>query len=347
MERMQTLPRRQQEVLKIVVDEYVSNAAPVSSGAIARRRTLGVSPASVRSDMAELEEDGYIHRPHIASGGMPSDKGYRYFVEYLAEPEEISETEKLQILERLRGAERDLDAWIMLSASLLARLVQNVAVITFPRAQRPRLHQVDLVQIQDLLGLLVLVFQQTQVRKGLLPLRVPVSREDLQQTANKLSALCGGLTLHEIQAKAASLALTPLDRHVLEQTLLLMQQEEAALHEGAVQGLPHLLSQPEFTNVAGRLSGLSTLTDPARIVASVSAQSPDALSPRVVIGAENEDESLREFSLVISRYGLPGSALGTVAIVGPTRLNYERAVASVRYFSQVLGDLLENVRGAA
>lgn len=338
----ESLTERRQQILRIVVGEYVTTAAPVSSDVVTRRHYLKVSPATVRNDMAELETEGYIRRPHVSAGGLPSDKGYRYYVEFLAEPEELPEAVKHQVAQQLRAADRDLDSWIELATSLMAKLAKNVAIITFPRAPEPRLQHVELVYLQDLLALLVLVMRQTRIRKEFVPLLEPVSREDLQHASNRLSALYEGRTWQEI--RSVTVGMSPLEHRVTEQVTGLMRDSELALNEGYVEGLRMLLEQPEFAEQP-RGAKLAGLLESKRVQALATALAPEGDEPRVLIGEENEDEELKPLSLVLGRYGLPGEAMGTVGIIGPTRLHYERSVASVRYFSQVLRELLEQVHG--
>ncbi|MBM3945877.1 MAG: heat-inducible transcription repressor HrcA [SAR202 cluster bacterium] len=338
----ESLSERRQQILRIVVGEYVSTAVPVSSDVVTRRQVLKVSPATVRNDMAELETEGFIRRPHVSAGGMPSDKGYRYYVEYLAEPEQLPGPVKDQIIQQLRAADRDMDSWIEMATSLLAKLANSVAIITFPRAPEPRLQHVELVYLQDLLALVVLVVKQTRVRKELVTLLQPVSREELQHASARLSALYEGRTWHEIKSSGAEVS--PLEYLVTEQVASLMRDEELALNEGYVEGLRMLLEQPEFADQP-RVAKLAGLLESKRIQALTTALAPDGDEPRVLIGEENEEEALKSFSLVLGRYGLPGEATGTLGIIGPTRLHYERAVAGVRYFSGVLRELLGQVHG--
>ncbi len=338
------LTERRQQILKIVVGEYISSAVPVSSEIVTRKHHLRFSPATVRNDMAELETEGYIRRPHVSAGGMPSDKGYRYYVEFLAVPEDLPEEVKLRVFQQLRGADRDLDAWVELATSLMSRLVQNVAIITVPRTPEPRLQHLELVYLQDLLSLLVLVLKQTRIRKELVPLAQPVSREELQYASNRFSSLYSGMTWQEMRARSAEMS--PLELQVMEQVAGLMREEELALSERSVEGLPLLLEQPELAGQP-RIAKLAGLLESKRMQALMASQAPGGDEPRGLIGEENDEEALKPFSVVLGRYGLPGEATGTLGIVGPTRLHYERAVASVRYFSQLLGELLDQVHGRA
>ncbi|MSP78217.1 MAG: heat-inducible transcription repressor HrcA [Dehalococcoidia bacterium] len=342
MEMLDSLSDRKRQILRAVVGDYVSTAVPVSSDVIARKFPLRVSSATVRNEMAELEDEGYIRRPHISAGGVPSDRGYRYYVEYLTDSGELPESLKRQVLQEFRAVDRDPEAWLQLSAQVLARLAQNLVVVTYPHSRETRVQHIDIAYLQDLLGLLVLVLQQPHVRKEIVPLPMPVTREDMQHASNKLSALYSGLTSREIQAKPVEL--TPLEAQILAQVLDMMRQEEGSLYEGLIEGLQHLLTQPELTDQQ-RLADLANLLDSKRIHQVVTSARPDDAKPRVLIGTENSEENLKSFSLILGRYGRPGEATGTIGIVGPTRLDYERSVASIRYLSQLLGTLLEGVHG--
>ncbi|MSQ12348.1 MAG: hypothetical protein EXR48_06640 [Dehalococcoidia bacterium] len=273
---------------------------------------------------------------------MPSDNGNRYYVEFLASPSEVPAVLKLKLQERLRTAERDLDVWVQLSSSLLAGIMQNAAVITFPRTRQPRLRHLGPVSFEELMALLVVVLQQTRLRKEMVPLRDSLTQEQLQRVANTLTHLFLGLTWREMETRTAGLS--PLELGVVEQVMGMMRQEEAALEEGHLEGFHYLLGQPEFAD-RQRPAQAAGLLESERIPAMVAAQAPTSAAPRVIIGSGNEHEDLKSFSLVVGRYGLPGEALRTLCITGPTRLSYERAVAGVQFFSHVLGEMQEGVYG--
>ena len=158
---------------------------------------LGVSPATVRNDLADLEEQGYITRPHHSAGAVPLDKGYRFYVETMPLVEELTPESQHTLRYQFTKVERDIEGWTRLAATLLAQLVNNVGMVTYPRESESRLMRINLVPIQESLVFLILVLQEVKLRKQLLPLSEPLTVDDLQTVANKLSDSLSGLNRQE------------------------------------------------------------------------------------------------------------------------------------------------------
>jgi len=336
------LTPRQATILNIIVADYIATATPVPSEHIARRHRLGVSPATVRNEMSALEGEGYIIRPHTSAGGVPSDKGYRFFVESLAEVPELPLEVRVAIRRRMAQA-RDLEWCVRVAAEVLAELVRNLGLVTFPVAGGARLRHLELVHLQDLLALLVAIFQPARVRQRFIPLPEPASQEDLTRTANRLTALFSGLDRRSIAERTEEL--TPREEQVVDHLLALMEEEDRALYTDLyMEGLKHLLRQPEFAE-ADRAWQVVDLVEERKPLQEVLAEAPQGEGVRVVIGGEQREEALRPFSVVLARYGVPGEAVGVVGVLGPTRMEYPRAIAGVRYLSAVLNEMVGAVRG--
>lgn len=337
------LTPRQATILNIIVADYIATATPVPSEHIARRHRLGVSPATVRNEMAALEGEGYITRPHSSAGGVPSDKGYRFFVESLAEVPELPVEVRVAIRRRLSRAV-DLEWWVRAAAEVLAGLVHNLSLVTFPSALRARLRRLELVLLQDLLALLVVILHSARVRQRFVHLQEPATQEDLTRTANRLNALFGGLDRQGIAERAVEL--TPMEEQVVDHLLGVLEEEDRALYtDFYLEGLAHLLRQPEFAG-PDRACRVVELVEGREPLQEVLASAPEGEQVRVVIGTEHREEALRPFSVVLARYGVPGEAVGVVGVLGPTRMEYPRAIAGVRYLSAVLNEMMAAVRGS-
>jgi heat-inducible transcriptional repressor len=341
---MQGLSPRRAAILTFIIKGYVADATPVASEVVASNLAWKASPATVRHEMAALEEEGYITRPHVSAGGVPTDKGYRFYVQELQQDvAELTAPEQRSMRQRFRWAERDVEAWARLTALILSELLHNLAITTFPRAPQSRLRHLELVFLQEALGLLVLVLQEARLRKELVPLAGPAGREELSQATNKLNAHFAGLSHQEMAAKHVEL--TPLEAQVLARALHMMQEEEQAQSsEYLVEGLRHLLAQPEFTAVA-RARDLVEALEERRLLQALLLRSPEVGGLRVVIGGENDDASLKPLSMVVAQYGVSGGMVGTVGIIGPTRMRYDRTVAGVRYLSALMSELMIGVQG--
>ncbi|GBD11060.1 Heat-inducible transcription repressor HrcA [bacterium HR23] len=328
-------PRRQ-AVLKAVVQTYIASGQPVPSEVIARQHRLGVSPATVRNEMAALEEGGYIRRPHPSAGGVPSSRGYRYYVEYLAEPVEVPEAVKQRLRKRFLSAHRNMEMWARLAAESLADLLHNMAVSVLPRVKPVRLRHLQLVALEELLALLVVVLDDAEVRKDLLPLDNPCSSSDLEQVADRLNALLAGLGRREIALLGARFS--PFEREVIRAVLRILKWAEAELAvEWATEGLAYLLSQPDVANLA-QVRSLVGMVEEGRLTQTILSLAPER-GMRVVIGEENPEDALHPFSLVLAPYGTP-HAQGYLALVAPMRLAYPQAVAGVGFVASLLTELV-------
>jgi heat-inducible transcriptional repressor len=337
------LSQRKAELLKTLIGEYIVSASPVASEAVARKRSLGLSPATIRNEMADLEEEGYISRPYTSAGAVPSDKGYRFYVETLTNVTELPQEFQYTIRYQFTRAERDIEGWTRLAAMVLAQLVSNAALVTYPKWPETRLLRVDLVYVQESLALLILVLQETKLRKQLLPLGESLDGEGLQMTANRLSDSLGGLSRQEILAKRQELS--AFDRQITDAVTELMEHEDQALYvDHYVEGLRHLLNQPEFAAGEKAREIVEVLED-KELPRAVLAEAPEWGHMKVVIGGENRATFLRPFSVVVCQYGLPGGGLGSISAIGPTRMEYSRTMAGVQFISSLMTELVSQVHG--
>jgi len=329
-------------VLNELVGEYIATATPVPSKSLVRKRGLKVSPATVRNDMAELEEGGYIRRPHISAGAVPADRGYRYYVETLRDAPPMPEEVARQVRSAFAVAAPDPETWTRLAARVLAGVVGNVAIVTFPHTRSCRLKRIELVYLEGYTALLVVVFQQAPLRQRMVVLTESVSQDDLLRVANKLNYLFGGLQEHEIARKQPEL--TPLETRLKESTVSMFREAEAEAMEPCVDGLRHLLRQPEFSS--GEHAGeAAAVVEERELLRGIIAGVDQEGELRVLIGQEIPQEPLRHFSLVLCPYGTADGPRGVIGILGPTRLEYQTALGSVRFLSGFMSDLLASVRG--
>ena len=337
------LKLRTSTTLRILVNEYISSVAPVSSEDIARRSPTKVSSATIRNEMAELEEEGYITRPHISAGGVPSDKGYRFYVESLEDPLELPRGMQQNIRHRFGQAQRDPEAWVQLAATVLSQMADNMVIVTFPRANSARLKHIQLVYIQEFLALLVIVLQGARLRQHLLPMDEPTTQVELTEVANKLNDALEGLTYSEARVK--QLELTPLEEVVREGTIAALEgmEAESAL-EHYVDGLRLLLNQPEFAET-GRAKEIVEILEERVLLRSILSEAPDEGNMGVFIGDENPKEELKPFSVIMSQYGIPREASGTISVIGPTRMEYASAIGGVRFLSSYMSELIMSVHG--
>lgn len=331
------LSERKEHILRIIVGEYISLANPVGSEAIARRFGLGLSAATIRNEMARLEEDGYIIRPHISGGGIPSDRGYRYYVESMVQ-EEVPLEEQRMLSHLFHQVERELAEWNRLAAALLARMVHNVAIVTSPKAAASRIKHLELVALQESLALLILLLQQAKLRQQLIAFDEVISQGELGAISRKLSALFQGLTRSQVLAR--SVGLSPVEEQVKNAVVQIMAgEDERRYEEPYIEGLRQLLTQPEFAHAQNMLCLMEVL-ESKDIVRGLLPEMLVEGGVRVIIGAENREDAMKECSMVVTQYGVPGEVNGVLGVIGPRRMPYGRAISSVRYMGSLMSDLV-------
>jgi heat-inducible transcriptional repressor len=336
------LSARSETILKSIVGQYIVRATPVPSQSIINDFELAVSSATIRNEMAHLEQEGYITRPHSSAGSVPLDKGYRYYVETLSDIE-LPLAERLLVSHLFHQVERDLEDWLSLAATLTAQLVQNVAVVTLPKPAQCRFRHLELVAIRDSLALVVLVLHGAMLRQQLITFDQAISQEELTAIANKLNDAYAGKTRDKISAK--KLKLGAAEQLAADCLLKIMQDEDEQEYEhSSLDGLHFTLNQPEFRRGEGGQI-LMELVDGRNLMRTITPEKMTGAEVQVIIGKENRAENIQKCSVVINRYGLPEEAVGVISVVGPTRMPYARTISAVHYISSVLSRLVAELYG--
>jgi heat-inducible transcriptional repressor len=316
----------------------VDTANPIGSEAIVRRFDLPFSSATIRNEMAKLEEEGYISHPHTSAGRVPSDKGYRYYVEALMEERDLPGNTKQTIRHQFHQAGREEDEWVHLAAAVLARAVENAAVVTMPKTAESRMKRFELVSIQDTSALLVVVMQEARVKQQVLLFPEPVEQEQLTAISNHLNQAFGGMSALEISRSPVQL--TQLEWHVANAVREMLAMADAGgFDEAALEGIRNVLQKPEFAN-SDKMLNLLDVLETRNLPKFIPFAEAPADGVTVMIGAENEQDAMHDYSVVISRYGLPGGVSGHMAVVGPTRMQYPQTISTVRYLSQLMTEML-------
>ena len=333
------LDDRKLAVLRAIVQDYVSTMEPVGSKSLVDRHHLDVSPATIRNDMAVLEEQGYIAQPHTSAGRIPTDKGYRLFVDRLSGVKPLSGAERRAIETFLAGA-YDLDDVVTRTVRLLAQLTRQVAVVQYPSLTRSSIRHVELVPLAAKRLLLVLITDTGRVQQRMVELPAPIEEDAATQLRAVLNACLDGQMLTEVASVVADLPerVPPSERPnaaavfsvILES--LVERTEEKVVVGGASnltpadfsQGLHEVLESLEEQVVLMRLLG----------------ESVDQASVTVRIGAENPVEGLRSTSLVVAGYGSGDQAVARLGVLGPTRMDYPTAMGAVRAVARYVGQIL-------
>jgi heat-inducible transcriptional repressor len=336
---VQDLTPRRQRILRRIVEEYVATAQPIASDLVARKYERGVSSATVRNDMVVLEEQGLIVQPHTSAGRIPTDSGYRFFVERLMEDRGLLPSEQRTIRHQFHQLAGDLSESTHLASALLARALRSAVVVTPPVAPKARILRVELVPLQDDAVLVTLIPQSGSVRQAVQQLDQPIDRNGLTRLSNELSDLLRDKTA--AQARRVLGKLVPSARMFANVAVRLLQQaDEQAFAAIYYAGLAQLLNQPEFSQ-SQRLRPIVEVLEHQPLFARFLAESLANSGVQVVIGTENRLEQMREASVVMARYGSTDDVWGALGVVGPTRFPYWRAVPMVRFIAGLLGMLVQ------
>lgn len=339
---MQRLTARQEQLLRLIVHEYVSVRRAVGSKALVDTYQLPFSSATIRNEMAELERAGLIDQPHTSAGRVPTDRGYRYFVERLIGDPRLAASEQMMISHQFRQVEAQLEGWMQLAVTVLARNTGNVSLVTAPRAQSQlaRIKHFELVGIQDHVILLVLVTQESGVKQSFLHWPEAVAQPDLRLISDYLNARFAGLGATEIAALADGEE--GLSRLVAEQLVeRLRELDNSTSVEIQHAGLENALQQPEFAGgqAAGQIVEL--LRGGGFLSALLPQVQPGSADDvQVFIGAENSANELHPYGIVVATYGVRREVVGLIGVLGPRRMPYERSISSVRYMAGLMSDLV-------
>ncbi len=331
---------RSATILNLIVSKYIDQAVPVPSQSIALEPALGVSSATIRNEMSRLENEGYIIRTHHSAGSVPSDKGYRFYVESLRDIS-LSESEQRLFGHLFHQVERDLEKWLSLAATLLAQQAKNIAVITSPRPVGCRFKHMELLSLQDTMALMVLVLHGARVKEQLITFDETVPQSSLTVISNKFNAVFSGLNREQITEKESKFS--PTEEKIKGVLSHMMQDEdEQEYEEPHLDGFHFMLSQPEFTH-SDRMRGLMELVEKRRLIKTIIPKELESKKVTVTIGRENEDETFHSYSIVTSKYGISDEAEGTVSVLGPTRMPYGHAIPTVNYLSKILSELMSGL----
>jgi len=338
------LSERQKLILALVIRDYIEQAQPVGSIRLVEIYGLKISSATVRNEMTTLTDMGYLRQPHTSAGRVPSEEGYRFFVGQLMGHAELPDTTKRTISHQFYQAGMDVDRWMRLAASVLAQQSQAASLVTAPHPDQPIFKHLELIGTHGRQVLMVLVLSSGEVSQQILALAEQVPQEQLSNAAQMLNELCQGLKTEDIAALGSHL-------DVLEQDVVRLVVEDMRRMSDVItgevyrDGLSHVLSEPEFGEMEVARKALRILEERPLLeeLLNRTVLKGDLGGVQVLIGGENTWEELRDCSMVLARYGVPGLATGTLGVLGPIRMSYGRNISTVRFVAGLLSDLVTDL----
>ena len=341
------LTDRERQVLEAVIETYVQTAEPAGSRTIATRHQLGLSPASIRNTMSDLEEKGYLYHPHTSAGRIPTDLAYRVYVDFLMRPPTVAPAQAEHIRGELQGQRAAVEAILSRAAQVLGVLTNELGVAVSPTIDEAVLERLDLLQVSTERLLLVLALRSGAVRTIFVEVPAELAADAVQKVTVVLNERLAGLTLKEIRAtladrlrdagppEAGSSELLNIFVQEAEELFDVPVAQSGPVHLGSTQPLA---GQPEFATRA-QLQGLLDVTERRDLLRdALTARGGEGLT--ITIGQEHADARLSTFTLVTSTYRF-GPLSGVIGVMGPTRMPYDKIAALVNHTSRLVGELLE------
>ncbi|MEU0489499.1 heat-inducible transcriptional repressor HrcA [Nocardiopsis changdeensis] len=333
------LDERKLAVLRAVVEDFVSTNEPVGSKALADRHRLGVSPATIRNDMVALEEDGYITQPHTSAGRVPTDKGYRLFVDRLSSVKPLSAAERRAIESFLNGAV-DLDEIVARTVRLLAQLTRQVAIVQYPSLTRSSVQHVELVPLAGQRLMLVVITDTGRVEQRVIDGLGEVDADAVADLRGMLIRATAGLHLAEVPG-----AVEDLPQQVPEENRAMAASVLSVLLESLVERHEEKLVLAGTANLAAvdfaaSLRDVLEALEENMVLIRLLGEAKDPSMLTVRIGAENFHEGLRSTSVVSADYGVGNQSLAKIGVVGPTRMDYPGTMGAVRAVARYVGQIL-------
>ena len=346
------LSQRKQQILRALVEEYIHSATPIASETLVRKYTMNFSSATVRHELAGLEEAHLIYQPHTSAGRVPTDLGYRFFVEHLMEESALSLDEQRLIRHQFYQVQDQLDQWVRLTASVMARLLHNAAVMTSPRADVGRFKHFEVLSVTELSAHLVMVLEDGTVKQQRLLLETPIDQEELSVSSARLNKLLHGKYAKEVEALLERYDFSKIEHLICTTILRILEQHGDPLGDVFYrEGVVNILEQPEYSRMgpeeerSERVRKVMEVLEQNRFLPALASHLRETDGVQVLIGGENQWDDMKDVSIVVARYGQEGKIGGLLGVIGPTRMQYGRAIAVVRYMTQVMNELLAEVYG--
>jgi heat-inducible transcriptional repressor len=320
---------RKQAILRAVVHEFTTSAMPVGSQALQSRYFVNLSSATIRSELAELSDLGYLTQPHTSAGRMPTDFGYRYFVDFLMDLEKVPERVNAFIVEEMRTAPNDVQGMVEKVAMTVAAVTQNASVASAPHGSQAKIKHLDLVSLEPKEVLLILLLEGNLLRQQVVNVSQPASQVQLSKLGGRLNASLIGRASDEVR-HAYDTAPLGLEKELLGRVVAVLDLYEKG-SEGLVvhDGVRNLVRQPEFAESA-RLQQVLEVLEETRYLTMLLRQLIGDSDLQIVIGSENTSSQLRGCAVVLTTYGPSNRLKGVLGVIGPTRMAYSQTVARLQ-----------------
>lgn len=338
------LDKRKIKILSAIIEDYIATAEPIGSRTIAKKYHIGISPATIRNEMADLEELGYISQPHTSAGRVPSNKGYRFYVDFLMPKQKLSPEEQILIGKLFKRRIGELEELVEEAAGVISKLTSYTTIILGPQLDTCGIKYIQISQLEEGKGLLIIVTDCGTISHNIIEIPRSLTESDLTKITNLLNDKLIGKTFSDISNEMIDTIKSEIIEYdeVLNILLdVLMQSLDDTCEQSKIvySGSSKMLEYPEFKNV-DKVKKFLTLLEQQVLLSKAlkTASKPDGIA--VTIGTENPLEELQDYSLVTASFALDGKNLGICGIMGPTRMEYSKVVTVLKKFTDYLNKMV-------
>ena len=337
------LSERKLKILQAIISDYVRSAEPVGSRTLSKKYDLGISPATIRNEMADLEEMGYLTHPHTSAGRVPSDKAYRLYVNALMEKKELSGEEKLVIAQRLQGNINEFEKTIEHAAAVLSEITNLTSFAMTPAQNNDTLKFINLLPVDEQTVVLMIVAESGKISNQALRMKVPYTEENLQLLAKTMTynykgkTISEALTLNIIENVESDItAMSGLAENVMPN---FMKTLEDMLNVNLyMEGLTNIFDIPEYNDLGRAKSFLNMLSQKEDFTRKLLEREDGII---VTIGEENTDDIMQDCSLITATYHVDGKMVGKIGVIGPTRMQYGEVTSIIEYLTDNLNNVFK------
>jgi heat-inducible transcriptional repressor len=337
---------REKNILRYIIQQFILTASPVGSRNITKRYDLGISPATVRNIMSDLEDSGFIGHPHTSAGRIPTDKGYRFYVDSLMDVEKLKGPEKNMISRQLDYKNIDATELFRITSSILSNITRQLALVTYPKMETATLDKIQLISLSSTRILLVISVKAGLVKTITLEMNSEIKPDQLEMVQQFINEKLAGLTFMEIRStsKERLKEYDSTDNSVMRIFIDSVDKIFKDVNQADniyLTGAKNIIKHPEFENPE-RFQSIIELIEDKDVIVHILEKTQETGNSSVVIsiGAENQNQKLEEYSFITKEYKM-GDVSGTLGIIGPKRMEYSRIIAIVDFMAKMMNDILK------
>ena len=342
----QTLTDRDREVLEAIITDYIQSAEPVGSRTVSKKSKIGLSPATIRNVMADLEEMGFLTQPHTSAGRVPTDRAFRFYVDSILEVRKLKLVDRGRIEMGFQDEGMDTNEIMKRASSLLSLLSKQTGVILAPRFGSNIFKHIEFIKLREKTILVIIVCKSGEVQNKLIESDELMSQDELDKYSRYLTEIMGGLSL--VEARRKILEEVKKEKVLFDKLMYraLQLSQKALEDEGGgdlyIEGKTNILQSPEFADLEKMRTLLQAFEEKTKIVKLLD-KALLAQGMQIFIGAENEFNEMKDCSVIAAPYSRENFNLGTLGIIGPTRMDYPSIIPIVDYTARIVGKILENI----